>query len=370
MPFGVTSTGFVAKTYEAILEEKKDRAKILFGDDVDLTDTSPLYKMLQIQALEEQVLWDMAEDFYYAAYIDYATGISLDRVAALIGTVRKEATKATGQVTFTGTNGTNIPAGTVVQTTGDDVIKFLTDSLVVIAGGTATVNITAKYAGADGNVAANTITELETPIVGVSTVNNAAATDGGTDIETDDDFRARCKGALTALAKGTLEAIRLAVLAVSGVTSVSAFEDLDIHKVTLYVDGVTKPNADVDAAIEDTRPAGIPVDWYEVTDINVYVDIDVTVDAEKVPADGHDQIENAILAYINGLGAGDDVIYSKIYDVVYDAEEDEAEEWILDVTSLKTGLSSPPTGTSNLDIDFNEKAITDATKVVVTITQV
>jgi uncharacterized phage protein gp47/JayE len=370
MTFGVGLSGFVVKTYSQILEEKKTKAKELFGDDIDLTDTSPMLKLLQVQALEEQRLWEMAEAFYYSAYVDYATGESLDRVATLIGQTRNEASQAIGQVTFTGINGTVIPAGTVVQTTGDEVIKFTTDVLCTIAGGTATVNVTAVLPGANGNLAANTITQLETPIAGVASVTNASATLGGEDVEPDDEFRARCKGALISLARGTLEAIRLAVLEVSGVISVSAFEDLDIHKATLYVYGVTKPNTDVDDAIEETRPAGIPVDWYEVVQQNIYVDITVTVDSTKMPADAHDQIEDAIVNYIMGLGAGSDVIYTKIIDSVYDAEEDESDEWIEDITVLKVDTVSPPAGTTNVIIDVDEKAVTDTVKVVVTLVQV
>jgi len=367
MSYGVVPNGFVVKTYETILAEKKEKAKELFGSDIDLTDTSPLMKLLQIQALEEQRLWEMAEAFYYSAFVDYATGESLDRVAALIGQTRNAASKATGQVTFSGVNGTVIPAGTVVQTSGDEAIKFETDAAVTIAGGTATANITAQDPGTDGNVAANTITQLETPIPGVVSLTNSSATTGGSDAEEDDAFRVRCKGALTALARGTLEAIRLAILEVDGVISVSIYEDLDIHKVTAYVWGVSSPNAEVDAAIENSRPAGIPVDWYEVTQQDIYVDVKVQVDRNLVPADGATQIQDKILEYLGALGAGEDVVYMKLVDSVWDAEEDEEHAWIKDITSLKVGTSSPPLGTSNIAIAVDKKADSDASKVVVSL---
>jgi len=357
MTYGVTEDGFVIKTYEVILEEKKDRAKALFGGDIDLTETSPLLKLLEVQALEEQRLWEMAESYYYSGYIDYATGISLDRVAALLGATRKAATPSVGTITFTGVNGTIIPIGTVVQTTGDNIIQFTTDAAVTIAGGTASVGITADIPGEDGNVAGSTITTLQTPIVGVVTVNNASATTGGSDVETDSEFRARCKGTLTALGKGTLEAIRVAVLAVSGVESVSAYEDLDIHVVNLYVVGVTAPNTDVDDAIEDTRPAGIPVFWYPVTNQNIYVDCTVKVDAAKVPVDAATQIAAKIEEYIESLGAGDDVIYYKVIDAIWDSEEDETEAWIKDIEICKTGTTPSPAGTTNISIDVDKKAV-------------
>lgn len=356
MSYGVTDLGFIVKTYDTILAEKKARALALFGANLDLSETSPLLKLLEVQALEEQRLWEMAETLYYAAYIDYATGTSLDRVAALLGASRKSATPAVGTITFTGVNGTVIPAATIVQTTGDDIIQFATDALVTIAGGTASVGITALEAGVDGNVAGSTITALQTPIPGVATVNNGSATSGGSDVETDADFRDRCKGVLTTLGKGTLEAIRQAVLAVDGVTSVAAYEDLDIHVVNLYVVGVTAPNTDVDDAIENTRPAGIPVFWYPTTPVDIYVNVTVKVDAAKVPVDAAIQIQTMISDYISSLGAGDDVIYYKVIDAVWDTEEDELYPWIKDIESCLIDIVTPPVGTTNISIDVDESA--------------
>ena len=125
-------------------------------------------------------------------------------------------------------------------------------------------------------------------------------------------------------------------------------------------------DTDVDDAIENTRPAGIPVNWYGVTSVDIYVDVTVDVDPDLVPADGASQIETGIVNYLTGLSSGDDVIYSKLIDAIYDVEEDETDAWIRDITSLKIGTSSPPTSESNLTIAKNQKATSDVTKVDVT----
>jgi len=366
MAYGVVQEGFVVKPYTEILAEMEAKARELFGDDVDLTPTSPLYMFIEICALELARAWEMAEAYYYSAFIDFATGSSLDRVCSLIGVTRKAATPATGKVKFTGTAGYTIPAGFEVQT--ETGIAFITDEDVTLGtDGTGIVGVTAVVPGDEGNVAANTITVIVVPSANIDTVTNPDPTTGGTDKETDHALRWRAKDALEAVGKGTVSAIETAVLAVDGVTGVSSVEDLTTHTLTLTVSGVTKPNADVDAAIEETRPAGILVTWDVPTIISIYVSATIDV-KDNVPADAESRLKDAIVSYINGLGAGDDVIYTKIIDIIYDEEEEDAEPWINDITELKIGTTSPPTQTTNIAIAANEEAQTSTDAITIILT--
>ena len=70
MAYGVTSDGFIKKMYSVIIDEKKTQAIAMFGPNVDLTDTSLLYKFIQICAMEEALLWDMGESIYWYWYLD------------------------------------------------------------------------------------------------------------------------------------------------------------------------------------------------------------------------------------------------------------------------------------------------------------
>ena len=101
MAFGVTATGFIKKTYDDIITEKKAQAQTVFGADVDLTETSPLLKYIEATSMEEAQLWDMAESLYYSAFIETATGDSLDKAVKILGVIRKPSSKAEGEVTFT-----------------------------------------------------------------------------------------------------------------------------------------------------------------------------------------------------------------------------------------------------------------------------
>ena len=277
-------------------------------------------------------------------------------MVAILAITRNPAVNAAGQVTFSGTDTTVIPAGTIVQTTGENPVKFTTDAEVTITGGVATADITAQDAGVQGNVASDTITELEITISGVASLTNASPTTGGSNTETDASLRLRGKQALEGKGLATVNAIEQNVLAVDGVTGVASSEDLINHTLELTVSG--NPLAgDVDQAIEDSRPAGIEVTWDTPTQVTIYVDATVTHDSSNATV--LTDVEAAIIDYINNLGVGNDVIYNEL--VTVSMEVDGVTD--MDLTS---GESDNPTGTVNITIDSSEVAITSATEVDVT----
>ncbi|MFD5022279.1 baseplate J/gp47 family protein [Paenibacillus sp. NPDC058367] len=111
--------------------------------------------------------------------------------AAEHGVTRRDAVAAVGQVTFNGTPGKVIPAGTIVATPADEAsgessIEYETTAAVTIGStGAGTAPIRAVVAGAAGIVPASVIEIISTPISGVTAVRNQAAITGGADMETD-----------------------------------------------------------------------------------------------------------------------------------------------------------------------------------------
>lgn len=115
----------------------------------------------------------------------------LERWASIWGIQRKAASFAVGNVTFTGTNGTVIPAGTRLQRS--DGAQYDTTADVTVASGTATVSVTAVTAGAAGNAAAAVGLTTVSPLSGVNsgvTVASGGLT-AGADTESDTSLRAR-----------------------------------------------------------------------------------------------------------------------------------------------------------------------------------
>jgi len=132
-----------------------------------------------IDWVARQVIPDTAESEY------------LERWAAIWAITRKPADFAAGSVTFPGTNGSVIPAGTVVQR--QDGLQYEVLTGATIASGTATVSVQALLAGVDSNLAAGSRVTLLSPIAGVQT-NGTVAAGGiadGVDVESDDRLRER-----------------------------------------------------------------------------------------------------------------------------------------------------------------------------------
>ncbi|MBQ5658104.1 MAG: baseplate J/gp47 family protein [Peptococcaceae bacterium] len=123
-------------------------------------------------------------------------GDFLDRHGKTRGIVRKEATKAYGHVQVTAKAGTEIPVGTVFTTIADDYavyVEFVSVTSGITESDTEPIDLAveAVVAGIEGNVPAGAIALLGTNLKNVSSVINAEATTGGTDIEDDDSLRKR-----------------------------------------------------------------------------------------------------------------------------------------------------------------------------------
>lgn len=221
-----------------------------------------------------------------AAFADTSWGEYLTKICAEYGVDRKEAAYATGEATFTGTDGAKVPAGTLVQTTGR--IQFTTDSAVTITDGTATVGITAVVIGSTGNVKSKTVTEIPLAISGVHSVTNAEPTQNGYDEETDDELRARYYIAVrTPATSGNVYHYYNWAMAVDGVGSCKInplrYGNGTVQVLIIDSNGQTASAdliAEVKAYIEERRPIGATVYVESPAPylVNVTVDIDGTLD--------------------------------------------------------------------------------------------
>lgn len=120
-------------------------------------------------------------------YIETAEGDALDKKANDVGVFRKQPTKATGFVTFIGSNGTFIPAGLTVAS---DAFSYITTRSGRIEDGQCILPIEAVEPGSLSNIPAGSIYKFQsTP--GIREVTNAKPISNGTDLETDANLRAR-----------------------------------------------------------------------------------------------------------------------------------------------------------------------------------
>ena len=113
--------------------------------------------------------------------------------AKIRGVDRIAATFASGDLDFTGTNGTTVSAGVAVQRVEDGEPGTVTTGGTV-SGGSVTVTIQADNAGDAANSVAGVKWELASPIAGIDTegeVNAVAPVAGGNDEEGVEDWRER-----------------------------------------------------------------------------------------------------------------------------------------------------------------------------------
>lgn len=150
--------------------------------------------------------------------IDSKYGAGLDRFFRLFGFARQSATYSTGYVTLSRLTPSNvdirIPMGTIIDAPLGDVssvisaatVRFGTAYDAILPAGdlSVTVPIRATVAGEIGNVAANTVTILQSASTfGVTSATNEIPTKGGKDIESDNEFKIRFKNTVFRNLAGT-----------------------------------------------------------------------------------------------------------------------------------------------------------------------
>ncbi len=337
MTFGLTKEGFKPKRYADILPEKERRARELFGNDANLSDSSPLGMLVRLNAWDEAAVWQQMEEVYLSAYVSSAEGISLDRKCQDIGIMRQLATRASGTIQFSGVDGTRIYPGFEVQTaTG---VVYRTTTATTISGALARADIEALDAGVAGNVGAGAISRVVSPLAGVIAITNPDPTSGGRDAETDAQLRERYVRSVSKPGGASAAAIEAALLDIEGVLDAEVRQN--VTQETDLATGIP-PKAiapivwggDADGIAETlyaVKPGGIQC-WgedevHEITDsrgvthmigfnrpdlVTVNVNATLTVDTAIFPPDGDTQVAAAVERYLSGLALGEDVIYTRI----------------------------------------------------------
>jgi uncharacterized phage protein gp47/JayE len=312
---GLEATGWVAKSADEFAADMVAalRASPAFGPDVDTSGESVIGQLLAVFASQLASTHEAAGLVYASRDPRGATLAGLDVVASLTGTTRRAATKGTVTLSVTLAAGVTLPSGSIAHVTGDPTNRWVTLAAATNSSGSTaviTVNAVAETAGVYAANAA-TIIAIATPYTGWTAVTNAADAAPGSAAESDVQLRARRERELRALASSSLNGIRAALAAVTGVSSVSLEENatpafdavrvLPPNTLRATVQGGT--DADVAAALFASRPAGIATAgsvsvvvtdaggfsrttrFSRPTTVNAYALVRVVVDAATYPGD-------------------------------------------------------------------------------------
>jgi uncharacterized phage protein gp47/JayE len=376
-----------------------------WGEDIKDRDGTAIREFYEPFAAQLAELEAEVKAVVDALRINSATGEALDIKGEELGIFRLEATKAVGTVTFSretaATKDYLIQQGTRVQTAGIDPITFETTEAATLTSGTTAVDVPVRAleAGASGNVAPNTITQMVTRPAGVESVTNANATTGGRDRETDEEYRARIKSTIGDIETASGYHITTKLTGKKFVRDVLFLENsedtivdsLPPHTIEVVVDADPGHENEIAQVIFENAPGGsdyesgihgaatsgtatlpngqtFTIPYSKPTEIQIYVDATVSVTESVNP----DLIKDSIVNYIGGyrsngsyddgmLRAGDTVLYGEVEYYIRDVEG------VYDVTSLTIGTSASPTGTSNISVNDSEIPTISATNINISV---
>lgn len=383
--YGVTSTGFVRKPVDVILEEIETRLKTLLGDNLNLLPTSIFGQIIGVFADRESEIWQLHQELYASQYPNSATGQALDNLCALTGVQRLQASKSTVTLRCGLDAGVTLPVGRIVSQGAGSTVRFVTTAAVTSVGaGTYDVAAECEVTGPIAALA-NTLTTIETPVTGWLAVTNLLDAVPGRDRETDVDLRIRRETSLTSGGSATTSAIRADVLAVDDVTSCTVYENttqytdadgVPRNSIEVVVTGGT--TADVAEAIYGAVSAGVgthgtttttvtdsegftkTVKFTRPVTVNIYVAITISVDVDLYPVDGDTQIKAAIVAHGDALGVGGDVVTSALYPRIF------AVPGVLDVSEILVGTVNPPVASANIAIGSRQLSDFDTSRITIT----
>jgi uncharacterized phage protein gp47/JayE len=350
MTYGITTAGFVAKTLSTIQTETRNTLISILGTSVNLLPESVFGQLIDIYSERESLLWELGEAIYNSQYIT-ATGASLDLVAGTVGKRRRAATPsviADFQMTFSGV--ATVPAGATFSDPNDDTKVFeIIEGFTTTGSGIRTVTVSSTTPGAI-SANAGTITQIDSPIINLTSVTNTSAAIAGEEQETDAELRARLQNLPVISISNTVDAIENAIRQLNEVSeeitavkieAVRVIEnntdttDSDgrpphsFETVVYQTGGSTDRDEEILNVLATSKPQGIQlatttgtsktgtvtltggntrsITFSRPATVDIYVDVDITADS-NYPSDGDTQVQTAIETYINSLTVADDVI--------------------------------------------------------------
>ena len=383
--FNVTENGIKAPSYAEILEYFKEKAKTIFGQDVDLDADTQDGQLIAIFAQAISDVNAQAIATYNQFNPNTAVGVGLDSAVKTNGIERQEATNSTVDLVLIGQAGTVINNGIASDDAGTNWL--LPEQVVIPVSGEITVTATAEEVG-DIEASPNTITQIVTPTLGWQSVNNPNQAVVGVAVETDAQLRTR-QARSTELASVSLwEGIIASLLNLEGVTRVSGVkndedapsdEGVPGHTVAMIVDG-----GDVDEIGKtiflkkgegvgtfgttqmtyiDTYGFPNVIKFSRPTIVNVYVTLNITP-ASTYLSTAADEIKSRIADYINSLAIGEDVNIARVLaSAVKDCDTGMDDRF--EVSSITMGESSGSQSAASIPIEWNEAAACDVSHITV-----
>lgn len=383
----INASGITAPSYSDILASLQASAALIYGQDVYLgADTQDG----QLLAVFAQAIFD-SNQACIAVYNEMspatAQGAGLSSIVKINGIARNVASNSQADLLVGGTVGTAIANGVAQDINGN--LWALPALVTIPPAGQILVTAACTTPGA---IAANpgTITKINTPVFGWSTVTNPSSASLGAPVESDAALRRRQTQSVALPALTVLAATTAAVEAITGVTEVATYENdtgapdingLPAHSIALVVNGgddtaiataimVKKTPGcftygDTHVDVVDSVGITHTIGFFRPLDVAIGVRLTIRALQGYVGSTA-DAIKAALATYVtNTLRIGEDVVLSRLYLPAQLNGGPGSEQY--DLEALTIGPQAGPFLPADIAIGFRSQATLLIADVVITV---
>ncbi|MBE0619449.1 MAG: baseplate J/gp47 family protein [Burkholderiales bacterium] len=313
---------FQKKDFAGLVKDLLEDVRSGSGGRIALTDAaegSVVRTLMEVFARELAVCYEQLDMIYRSAYLDTATGASLDNVVALLGIQRRRAGHLEGSVTFgrgqPAPEDIHIPAGTLVS--GRKAPEFATVEDAVLRKGESAVSVGVRALEPGGEtVGPGILSVMPRPIALIDQLHNAGELILRQREETDEELRDRARHLVSTANTGTVSSLEQAARSL-GIVDVKVLEDHpgEVRLVLGDADVSMELADQVRARAEEVRPAGVILNTSPATRVWVQVTATLELDVD-LPDHQKKAIESELCArledYFGKLKVGEMVRAVKV----------------------------------------------------------
>jgi uncharacterized phage protein gp47/JayE len=330
---GLTSSGFIPETYDDIKARIEGKLELL-NPGFDFSAESPDGQLLEIMTYEIFQAWSQLGIVYDSYNPAISSGAALRNIGLLTGLPFGVATKSYVTLETQGITGTVIPALSVVA--DDAGNEYYTAYEVSIP---SNIQAVAKISGVL-DVSVGTVTNIVTPVAGWDAVTQTTVGVAGTTEQTQQEYRNTRQSTVMRGTTSVADNMQAELYELGIAQAFVVNNDTD----TVFADGTpantiqvkvgeidsTVSDEDIANAIMQTKSMGCAtygttsvnlvdgqnvahtINFTKASVNNVEIALDITfLDDDNAGAE--ESIQAALVAYINSLPAGEDVIWSRLF---------------------------------------------------------
>jgi hypothetical protein len=383
----VSSSSLPLMTYDEIVQQQTSQTQSTALNLIDFSVGSILLALLQANAGNTLWLQGLISSLLAVTRLSTSAGVDVDSFIQQVSLFRNPATAATGTVTFsraTTTQATTVPVGAIVSVSpsvnavGTQTVNNLTFVVTAdttngnfnpvtnsydIGIGIASIDVpvTCTTPGTIGNVSAGQINTLNTIILYVDTVTNGSPFTNGLNIQSDQSTKNSFVNYIQGLSRANKAGIDFAVSqtmidtgeAVERFNSVENFDPSGgSHPGFFYVaidngSGSASSQLIAQAIANVQLYRGFTINFNVIGPTVISVAMSFTITLITNPTETQTQVTNniqtALIAFINTVPFNTVLPYSRLLEVIYDSDPNIFNVTNLVVNGSDDDLTSTPT---------------------------